>query len=162
MATDKTIQNEQATKAFILSGDPNKAMQQMMDTIDSLREVYREENDALHSSDTKRFLGLQDRKIAIARDYQEGAQQMLERKSDLKGIDMRLKEQLVEMQKDFSGLMTDNIKELNRMRRGVNRLNDKIMSSARDTARTKNVNYSQAGSLNINERAGSLGLSEQV
>lgn len=162
MATDKTIQNEQATKAFILSGDPNKAMQQMMDTIDSLREVYREENDALHSSDTKRFLGLQDRKIAIARDYQEGAQQMLERKSDLKGIDMRLKEQLVEMQKDFSGLMTDNIKELNRMRRGVNRLNDKIMSSARDTARKKNVNYSQAGSLNINERAVSIGLSEQV
>ena len=87
---------------------------------------------------------------------------MLERKSDLKGIDMRLKEQLVEMQKDFSGLMTDNIKELNRMRRGVNRLNDKIMSSARDTARKKNVNYSQAGSLNINERAVSIGLSEQV
>ena len=162
MATDNTIQNDQAAKAFILSGDPNKAMQQMMDTIDSLREVYREENDALHRSDTKYFLGLQDRKIAIARDYQSGAQQLLERKSDLKHIDVALKEQLNDMQKDFSGLMTENMKELDRMRRGVNRLNDKIMSSAREAARKRNVNYSQAGSLNINERAVSIGLSEKV
>ena len=66
------------------------------------------------------------------------------------------------MQKDFSGLMTENMKELDRMRRGVNRLNDKIMSSAREAARKRNVNYSQAGSLNINERAVSIGLSEQV
>lgn len=162
MATDKTIHDDQTAKAFILSGDPNKAMQQMMDTIDSLREVYREENDALSHSDTKRFLSLQDRKIEIARNYQDGAQQLLERKSDLKKINLDLKDKLVDMQSEFSGLMSENLKQLDRMRRGVNRLNDKIMTSARESARTKNVNYSQGGNLNLNERSVSIGLNESA
>lgn len=162
MATDNSIHAEQSAKAFILSGDPNKAMQQMMETIDSLRSVYKEENEALRNSDTKRFLGLQDSKIAIARNYQDGAQQLLERKGDLKHIDVALKEQLNDMQNEFSGLMSENLKELDRMRRGVNRLNDRIMSSARESARKKNVNYSQAGSLNLNERAVSIGLNESA
>ena len=49
-----------------------------------------------------------------------------------------------------------------RLRGGVQRLNDRVMRSARDAAQHKNINYSAGGQLNKNERPFSLGLSESV
>lgn len=162
MATDRSMSNQGRTRSFLLSGDPNKAMQQMMETIDRLRDVYVEENEALQSADTKKFLRLQDKKIAAARNYQSGAEQMLERKSDLQHIDNALKQQLVHKQEEFSGIIAENLKALDRIRKGVQRLNDRIMNSAREAAQTKNVNYSAKGKLNKNERPVSIGLSESA
>ena len=162
MATDRSMNNPGRTRSFLLSGDPNKAMQQMMETIDRLRDVYVEENEALQGADTKRFLGLQDRKIAAARNYQSGAEQMLERKGDLQHIDNALKQQLAHKQEEFSGIIAENLRALDRIRKGVQRLNDRIMNSAREAAQTKNVNYSAKGKLNKNERPVSIGISESA
>lgn len=166
MATDKSLDTEKLDmtqeKPLTLSRDPNKAMQQMMEQIDSLREVYMEENAALEQSDTKTFLKLQDKKIHAARNYQASAQQMLTRKDELQHIDMALKLQLREKQEEFSGIMSENLKALDRLRNGVKRLNDRVMRSARDAAQHQNVNYSAKGQLNKNERSVSLGLSESV
>lgn len=166
MASDKTFDNgpkvEQKDKAFVLSRDPNRAMQQMMESIDCLRKIYIEENTALAAADTKTFLGLQDKKIAAARHYQSGAAQLLERREDLKHIDIALKQQLQDKQEEFSGIMAENLKSLDRLRGGVQRLNDRVMRSARDAAQHKNVNYSAGGELNKNQRPYSLGLSESV
>ena len=168
MATDNSIHTENAiaaqehSKKLVLSGDPNKAMQQMMDTIDTLREIYVEENEALKSSDSKGFLVLQDKKIAAVKNYHDGAQQLLERKGDLQHIDTAVKQQLMEKQEEFSGIMSENLKSIDRLKRSVGRLNDRIMSSARDEAQKKNVNYSKQGQLNKNERAVSIGVNESV
>jgi len=163
MATDKAMNTGQArARSFVLSGDPNKAMQQMMDTIDQLRDVYVEENVALENADTNKFLSLQDRKISAARKYQAGTEQMIERKDTLAHIDAALKQQLFGKQEEFAGIIAENLKGLERMRRGVQRLNDRIMTSAREAAQTKNVNYSAKGKLNKNERAVSIGISESA
>ncbi len=172
MASDRTFNNGTngnsgnnngaKDKSAVLSRDPNRAMQQMMENIDSLREVYLEENEALAVADTKTFLRLQDKKIAAARNYQAGAQQLLGRKEELKHIDVALKQQLQEKQEEFSGIMAENLKSLDRLRGGVQRLNDRVMRSARDAAQHKNVNYSAGGQINKNERPFSLGLSESV
>lgn len=163
MATDKIItEGNPKARAIVLPADPNKAMQQMMDTIDSLREVYVEENAALESADTRKFMSLQDRKIAAARDYQSCTAQMMERRDELQHIDNALKQQLLNMQEEFAGIMAENLKAIDHMRRGVQRLNDRIMTSAREAARTKNVNYSAKGRLHTNERPVSIGLSEQA
>lgn len=159
MATDTAFSKD---KAFTLSGDPNKAMQQMMETIDRLRDVYVEENAALSVSDTKKFLGLQDRKIAAVDKYQSGARQILERGESLRHIDLALRDQLREKHEEFSGIMAENLKSLDRLRGGVQRMNDRIMRSAREAARARNVNYKANGSLGQNERPVSLGLSESV
>ncbi len=163
MATDRSMSGTQGRpKTLVLSGDPNKAMQQMMETIDRLREVYVEENEVLEASDTKGFLRLQDKKIAAARNYQAGAEQISERKGDLQHIDDALKQQLVSKQEEFAGIIAENLKNLDRIRKGVQRLNDRIMTSAREAAQTKNVNYSAKGKLNKNERPVSIGLSESA
>lgn len=166
MASDKTLntnnQSEAEAKAVPLARDPNRAMQQMMERIDSLRKIYIEENAALAAADTKMFLRLQDRKIAAARHYQAGAAQLLGRGNDLRHINEALRQQLQEQHEEFSGIMAENLKSLDRLRGGVQRLNDRVMCSARDAARHKNVNYSAGGQLNKNERPFSLGLSESV
>ena len=49
-----------------LSPNPEKAIQEMMSTIDALRGVYIEETDALEKADTNAFLNLQDKKLKTA------------------------------------------------------------------------------------------------
>ncbi len=162
MTTDQTLHNDYPAADFILSGDPNKAMQQMMQTIDTLRDIYVEENQALGQADTKRFLALQDRKITEARRYQVGARQLLERKSDLVHIDEALKQELAGRQEEFSGIMSENLKALDRFRRSIDRLNDRVMTTAREAVQAKNVPYGAGGNLHKNERPVSLGLSEEA
>lgn len=152
------------TKAapFVLSRDPGRAMQEMMSAIDALRTIYVEENEALASSDTRRFLGLQDRKITLARNYQHGAEQMLERREEFKAADPALKTRLRAMQQDFSSLASENLGALDRMRRTVRRLNDRIMNMARENLRRENAHYGAAGRLKLNEKRLSIGLNESV
>ncbi len=163
MATDKSFNTESAEqpKTLVLSSNPNKAMQQMMETIDSLRDVYTEENSALLGSDTKKFLSLQSKKIAAARDYQNCSQQLLERGSDLQHIDIALKEELANKQEEFSGIMTENLKALDTLHKGVKRLNDRVVRSAREAVQN-HVNYSATGNLQKNDRSVSMGISETV
>ena len=58
-----------AAQKFMLSKDPGRAMQEMMDTINDLKTVYLEENEALMESDLRTFLKLQERKVNAAEKY---------------------------------------------------------------------------------------------
>lgn len=162
MTTDTTLNKEGLDQSFILSRDPAAAMQDMMSAIDALRNIYIEENEALTSADTKRFLDLQERKMAAARDYQHGAEQIIARKDEFKDISPETKEKFSAMQKDFSLLASKNLRSIHKMRRGVQRLNDRIMTLAREKVRTGNVNYGASGSLEPNDRRLSIGLNESV
>ena len=150
------------TTVFTLSRNPNRAMQEMMDTINDLRSVYEAENEALMAADTKAFAALLPQKAEIAHRYQEGAKQMIERREEFKSVDPDLKKKLQAMQESFSAVTSTNLSALDRVKRGVERLNDRIMKAARDTAQKENVSYSAGGSLNRNDRAVSVGLNESA
>lgn len=152
----------EAAKQMVLSRNPNTAIQEMMETIDALRSVYLEENEALESADTKRFLSLQQRKLGIARTYQDGARQLVERKDEMKTADPDLKKKLEDMQADFSEITSKNLSALERVRGSVQRMNDRIMTSARDAAQKRNVQYRSNGSLEQNERSVSIGVTESA
>ena len=159
---DKNAHQNISAQNFTLSRDPNTAMQEMMSTIDALRTIYTEENDALSTADTERFMGLQDRKIAAARDYQLGAKQMIERRDEIMKADPALKQKLQVMQKEFSEISSQNLGALDRVCKGVQRLNDRIMNHVREKARQDSVNYRANGSMEQNERRLSLGLNESA
>lgn len=154
--------NDTSVQAFVLSRNPDKAMQEMMETINALRTVYEQENAALDASDTKGFLGLIDRKMAIARDYHAGAVQMLERREEFSKADPDLRKKLLDMQEDFSELSSRNLESLDRMRRSVRRLGDKIMGAAREAVKKDSVNYEASGNLYDTDRSVSLGLNESA
>jgi len=156
------LDNTASEKPFILSRDPNTAMQEMMHTIDALRSIYLEENEALEQSDTHRFISLQDRKLAAARNYQLGARQILERRAELKKIDPALKQNLAQMQEEFSEITAKNMTALGRISKAVERLNERIMQLARETVSKDGVNYSASGSLENGQRPLSIGLNESA
>lgn len=160
MATDNKI--PETARENILSRDPHKAMHEMMAAIDALRAVYVEETTALEAADTRSFMLLQERKIEIARRYQDGIAQILERKDEFRAADPTLRQRLVQMQDDFGTIALKNVEALNRVNRGVKRLGERIMNSARDAAQKDAVNYGKKGVLNKQRGPLSIGISESA
>lgn len=136
----------------VLSAKPQRAMQDMMDAIDDLRSVYKEETDALQSADTPRFLNIQDRKLASAKRYQKGIEEILVRKDEMSRVDPALKQRLEGMQADFAVLATENMDALKRMQRTMERLGNTVRSAARDAVnKQRSYSYGESGKLRGNE-----------
>lgn len=170
MTQDKNTDQSTATEAtrmsggetFTLSRDPGKAMQEMMETIDDMRDVYLEENEALLEADTSRFLALQSKKIDITHNYQQGVLQLHNRKDEFKSLGPELRENLEKKHKEFSRIATDNLKALENVRNAIGRLNDRIMVSVRENAKKDGVNYDPRGAMHENGRCVSIGLNESA
>ncbi len=132
----------------ILSRDPNKAMQEMMESIDLLRNVYERETQALLNSDTKGFLSIQNEKFESAKAYQMSVEEMLARKDEMRNIDPDLRRKLEKMQSDFAELSQSNMVALQRMQRSMERLSGTIRSAVKDAVKKDRVvSYGQTGRL---------------
>lgn len=118
-----------------LPSDPNRAMQEMMLTIDRMRSSMILETAALKEADTRKFMDLQDEKLDVARDYLDGMSQLLARKDELKNADPALQDRLEAMRADFSEIAQENHAALERMKNGMKRLGDRIMETAREASR---------------------------
>lgn len=156
------VKEEKQRPRYILSKDPNKAMQEMMTTIDSLRFSLVEETKALKDADTQTFLELQDQKLSVARDYLEGMTQLLARKDELKEADPSLKSRLEEMRLDFSEIAHENHAALERMKNGMKRLGDRIMETARAAAKKEEqLIYGSSGQMQSGLKA-TIGVNESA
>ncbi len=165
--TNEATQAQQAIQqsqrpSIKLSRDPNKAMEEMMGTIDLLRSAMVEETKALKDTDTKTFMALQDNKLEVARDYLEGMAQLMNRKDELKNADPKLKDRLEKMRNEFAETAYDNHAALNRMKNGMKRLGDRIMEAARETAKKdRQFVYGATGRLQ-SATNGTIGVSESA
>lgn len=147
---------------YMLSSNPNKAMQEMMSTIDRLRSSLIEETKALKEADTKTFLSLQDHKLDVARDYLDGMSQMLARKDELKAADPALTDRLEKMRVEFSDIAHENHAALERMKNGMKRLGERIMETARDAAKREDqLIYGSTGHMQSGLKA-TIGINESV
>jgi hypothetical protein len=151
-----------AERTYVLSQDPNRAIREMMETIDALRGVMVQETAALDQTDTEAFFALQDKKLEIARDYQAGMTQLLARKEELRAADPALKSRLETMQRHFHATTLENRNSLDRMRKGMSRLGDRIMSFARKAAEKETrLVYGATGQMQNGGKA-SMGINESV
>lgn len=145
-----------------LSRDPNKAIEEMMLTIDKLRETLVEETKVLQDADTKSFLDLQDQKLIDARQYMDGISQLLSRKEELKAADPSLKDLLEQKREQFAEVTHNNHAAIQRMQSGMKRLGDRIMETAREAARReKEIIYSARGQMQTGLNA-SIGINESA
>jgi len=170
MTTDMRLQNpqqeprvkEKVPKRRSLSRDPNKAMQEMMVIIDTLRTSLVEETNVLKDADTKTFLTLQDRKVEVSRDYLDGMTQLLARKEDLLNADEDIKQQLETKRNEFAEVASQNHAALERMKSGMKRLGERIMESAREAARKEEqIIYGSSGHMQVGAKA-SMGINESA
>lgn len=162
MTTERAIDTNKLAAELTLSASPEKAMQEMMEAIDGLRDVYAEETEALQQIDTMKFLKLQDKKITAARNYQSGIDQILKRRDEFKSTPEDVREELKKKQEEFSALATANIEALDRMHKTVRRLGERVMNAAREAAIKNSPNYSSKGSMNHKNRGVSIGINESA
>lgn len=145
-----------------LSRDPNKAMQEMMQTIDRLHATLMAETKVLKETDTKSFMAMQDEKVIVAREYLDGMKQLIDRKDEIKNADERLIIKLEEARKNFAETAHENYAAINRMKNGMKRLGDRIMETARETARKeKQFTYGANGHL-MSSTSGTIGINESA
>lgn len=160
-ATKKTAKNEDALEG-LLPQDPNKALQQMMKTIEAFKHILMRETSALKAADTGGFLALQDEKLDVARAYQSGMSQLLSRKDEIRLAAPALKERLVEMQQDFQTQAQANRESIERMRKGMERLGHRIMGAARKSAQKETeIVYGASGQMQHSGKT-SMGVNESV
>jgi hypothetical protein len=145
--------------SHIFSADPNIAMREMMQTIDTLRGIYVQETSALEQADTQAFLALQDDKLEAARKYQRGIEEMIDRSAEMSRVSPALKKRVDDMQKEFSALAQKNMDALARMSRCVDRLGNMLRNAAKEAAtRERTVSYNETGRLHgRNNKAVSTG-----
>ena len=154
-----TTENTQPT----LSADPKRAMQDMMETIDTLRNVYAAETAALQAADTDGFFALQDEKIEAAQNYHSGISELLARKDEMLSVHPDLKSLIRRKQEEFSEIARENLDALDRMRRTVDRMGNRIMKAARDTAAREGVTYGNSGSMSsYRNKPVTMGLNESA
>lgn len=150
------------TAAAKLPDNPNAAMIEMMYIIDNFRGLMVREAEALESADARAFLELQDEKIEIGRRYETGMSDLLSRKEQIRAADPTLRQRLDAMQKNFHAVTERNLQGIERMKGGTQRLHEKIMLAARETAMNeKRFAYGANGAMQNSARA-SIGISEQA
>ena len=145
-----------------LSRDPNKAMEEVMITIHTLKNFLVKETAALKDANTKLFLELQDEKLYVARDYLEGMSQLIGRKEELKTANEAIKDRLEILRNEFGEIAADNHAAISRMKNGMKRLSDRIMEAARETARRdRQIIYGASGRMQ-SAGGGTIGISESA
>ncbi len=173
MSNNETLTNAQPTGTEIkdmpveakiprLPSNPNKAMQQMMGTIDELREKMIAETAALKEANTALFMELQDDKIIVARTYLNGMKELLSRTDELKKADPALKESLAEKRENFSVIAKENLNAIKKMSGGMKRLEERIIQTARVEADKENKSAYGANGYLQNGVASRIGVNERV
>lgn len=149
-------------KVYTLPENPNKAMQEMMDTINTLRTTMVEETEMLTKADTTSFLNMQDKKIEVTSKYLEGMTQLIARKEELKSADPSLREKLQAMRVEFADITDENLVALDRMKTGMKRLGERIMQQAQKAAKSHDqIIYGSNGHMQSASKA-SIGINESV
>lgn len=146
-----------------LSKDTNAALRDVMATVKKLGDLVEEETEALVKTDNETFLKLQDRKLAIAQDYQNVISQMVARKNEIQNADPATKQKLKEMQNEFAEISSRNLEALGRMQRSTERLGTTIRNAAiKEAQKDRGYSYGEDGAISTVSRrkAVSSGLSE--
>jgi DNA anti-recombination protein RmuC len=163
MAPAKPTPSKPAARAASATPDANRAVQDVLKTIDAVHSVYAEENAALNAADTQKFLEVQDRKIEAVRKYQADITELMSRKEEIKSrLDPRLRHILKMKQEEFDSLTRENLEHLERMRKCAERMGKRIMQAARETAKKDTHAYGAQGHLANADRRVSLGLNESA
>lgn len=148
--------------SIALSENPNKALEETLQIIDSLQIVLEEEYQAAQSNNVRVFTILQERKIEAARRYQNAIEQIMRRKAEFETADPALKEQVKAKQAEFRALTQRNISSLELLRKSFERLSNRIMKAVQDSVQPKNTKYSAAGHIEKSNRSVSISINESA
>ncbi|MBI1300141.1 MAG: hypothetical protein GC137_00645 [Alphaproteobacteria bacterium] len=152
-------------KTKLLPVDTNAALREVVTRMSVLNDVFEEETKALNNIDNDTFIALQDKKLAVAIEYQDCITQIMGRKNEIKRADPALRERLKEMQAKFQDISKRNMEALERMHRCTERVGNTIRNAAVKAAnKERGYSYGEDGNIpsSAKKRSVSTGLSETV
>lgn len=149
-------------REFTLSKNTDRALAEIIGTINELRKVYEDENTALQACDTKRFLSLNARKLQAVSDYKACVRQVVQRRAEFSRVHPEIRTRLLALETDFTELATRNLELLSRLNKSVQRLGARLKRAAIDAVQKKSVNYSASGNLTRVERPVSIGINQSA
>lgn len=136
-----------------LPADPSRAMQEMMNIIDSLTRLYTQEADALEKTDTAEFISIMQNKEHMTNRYLMGFQNLINRKDEIKNsASPSLRITLEEKERALKIAGQRTVSALERMERCTKRLSDSILNAGREAAAKQRVfSYGENGIVNKSE-----------
>jgi len=135
----------------------------VMQSIDALHAIYAQENEILDRADSNGFMALQPEKTQRINLYKDHLATLMQRRDEAKQADPMLKKKLQAKQVKFAELCEVNLKGLKKMKRGSERLGDKIRFCAKEAARQQGRNsYGENGfaKQSSSDKTLSIGISE--
>ena len=131
-----------------LSKDPDKAVRQLMETLDHLRLMYEKETNALKNGDVQSFMTLQDEKLRTAYQYQADIRDIMDRQETIKSqASQDLLKSIKEKYEDFTKVSEENVDALKRMDKIMGRLSNRLIESAKRAALSDSVSYGATGAI---------------
>ncbi len=142
--------------------DINTLIKHFIHSFNELKIIFEMESEALEHTDTPRFLALQEQKKHKAHAYQNDIAILLARKHELKQADNALKSTLENIQREYTALMTRNMRAIKRIQRSTERLGNTLRKAASEAVRKNRIfSYGANGTLREdNKRKISISLSE--
>jgi len=143
----------------------NHIINDALQAIDILRELYVRENDALSRAHARDFMSLQAEKEVPLNYYKDRIETLMMHRDEARKVDPTLKQKLQSKQAEFAALCEENLKGLKKMQRGTERLSNKIRFCAQESARQKGrYSYGETGRVNHTalDQPLSIGVSEEA
>jgi len=119
---------------------------EMLKLIDAFGNLLKRETAALVAYDFKTVDALQSEKRTLAGKYQEQAQILSARRTDMAAVDLGLREKLLRARAQFTVLLNDNLRALERAKNSAGRLIERILDTARRAViNERHTHYSAKG-----------------
>ncbi len=121
-------------------------IQEILALITAFSNLLIKETAALKKADFKTVDTLQAEKKLFAKQYQAKVTALAERREELPGLDLALRERLVKERLRFNTVLDDNMRALDLAQNSTKRLVNRILEAARQAVtEEKQTNYSSAG-----------------
>lgn len=140
-----------------------KSLSYIVHLIAELSATMDREVDALEKYDIENFLIHQGEKARLVKSFEFEAQKLLAVREKLKEIDPELRRQIRESKEDFIRLMSKNATMLEKRLASTQRINERILESAREAVSEEDPFYTASGNRSSSARKTiSSGLTETI
>lgn len=145
------------------SGTSPAAINSIILSAENLTEIIEKETACLRVADSHGFKSLHAQKESFAHSYEAQFQKLIANKGELKALAPEDLQRLTQARKKMTDASIENFAAMERTKRSLNRLSERIMKLARNQSQHNTNLYSSSGALYSSQgTAKSIGIGEDA
>lgn len=127
-------------------------MKGLEQTVSAMITLLGKETEAVKAIDVSTFIALQDEKSVVLDDYQSRLRTLLTHKENIKTLPDSMKQRMRDLEHSLSIARVENMARLERAGKSFERLRDRIVHIARETAIRTGASYGPTGLMRTSAR----------